>query len=320
MGLTMPGIRIKLPLKFNDTTLPVLLDDPVLAAGSLALVEMADLTKTPEAGDTLYLPNIAAERALALLPAGTTTADVRPTFRVTNTLAPAHGKFERTPKGGLHGVFTKTNGIAGQGAQLRLPRKLRDYIAANPTHELGLWVWMKTTRVATAASNGSGQHQQLNIGRAMGGSSADDFPARNDQTAVRMLRYGPAWATFNPANVAGHYTLDAGSPGTVDLVTRVATAVKGGYSMSSGAAPANGGELTATLNYGTIGGNSNHEPTHVNTAPSWVLYRMYVEDLTVSARTAADVNAIDLAAFNSAFGTGGRYNGDSNTAPATLVP
>lgn len=49
-------------------------------------------------------------------------------------------------------------------------------------------------------------------------------------------------------------------------------------------------------------------------APSYILYRMYLEDLTVSGRTYAQVDAIDYAMWQTAFSAGGKFYGDTFTA------
>ncbi len=51
---------------------------------------------------------------------------------------------------------------------------------------------------------------------------------------------------------------------------------------------------------------------------SRVYYRFYLEDLTISGRTYAQVEALDKAVFDAAFAAGGRYNGDTWTSPTTL--
>lgn len=315
----MSGIRIKLPVNFTDTTLPVLADDPVLTNGSLALVELADLPGVPAAGSSTLLPNIAASRVRPLLPVGVTDAQVRPTLQVSATLAPTHGKLERTSRGGLHAAFTQTNGVAQQGAQLRLPTAIREFMAANPSHKFGLWVWLKTTRATL------GQHQRISFGRAFISGAANDFGANINQSTILMLNYGTTSAWFAPGPDSAYYTLTAGS-NTVGTTARTYAAVKGGWSATAGQAggasnpPATAADLVATINMGTVGGAGNGGGTLLNSAPSTVLYRMYLEDLTVSGRTPEAVNALDQAAFNAAFGAGGRYHGDTHTAPATLVP
>lgn len=51
-------------------------------------------------------------------------------------------------------------------------------------------------------------------------------------------------------------------------------------------------------------------------APSFALYRLYIEDMTVSGRDYAEVEAIDLAAYTREFAAGGKFYGDTFTTPA----
>lgn len=56
----------------------------------------------------------------------------------------------------------------------------------------------------------------------------------------------------------------------------------------------------------------------VNKQSSNCLYRLYMEDLTVAGRTFAEAQAEDKAAFDVAFGAGGKFEGDTLTAVGTL--
>lgn len=58
----------------------------------------------------------------------------------------------------------------------------------------------------------------------------------------------------------------------------------------------------------------------LNNSPSRIIYRIYIEDLTLSGRTYEQVKAIDDAEFNKAFAVGGRFHGDTWSNPATLLP
>ena len=59
--------------------------------------------------------------------------------------------------------------------------------------------------------------------------------------------------------------------------------------------------------------------TYANKLHSWILYRTYVEDLSVSGRTYAEVDALDYALYEKHVLTAdGRYYGDTYTDPATL--
>lgn len=57
-----------------------------------------------------------------------------------------------------------------------------------------------------------------------------------------------------------------------------------------------------------------------NESPSFAVYRIYIEDLSLSGRTYEQVKAIDDAEFNKAFGVGGRFYGDTWSDPATVLP
>jgi hypothetical protein len=56
-----------------------------------------------------------------------------------------------------------------------------------------------------------------------------------------------------------------------------------------------------------------------NKMGSWIFYRLYMEDLTASGRTWAQVDAVDKALYDSARGPGGRYNSDTFTAPGSFA-
>ncbi|MCF6764112.1 hypothetical protein, partial [Pseudomonas fragi] len=55
-----------------------------------------------------------------------------------------------------------------------------------------------------------------------------------------------------------------------------------------------------------------------NVCPSRIIYRAYGEDLTVSGRNYAEVEALDYALFLEAFAPGGKFYGDTFTSPSAL--
>lgn len=57
----------------------------------------------------------------------------------------------------------------------------------------------------------------------------------------------------------------------------------------------------------------------LNESPSYILYRVYIEDLAVSGRTYAEVKAIDDAEFNKAFAPGGRFYNDTWSDPTSVL-
>ena len=73
----------------------------------------------------------------------------------------------------------------------------------------------------------------------------------------------------------------------------------------------------------TVGGG-NYDPwfsvSDPKGCPSWILERIYIEDLEASGRTMAEVDAIDIAEFNRAHAAGGRFYGDTWSNPSVLLP
>lgn len=53
-------------------------------------------------------------------------------------------------------------------------------------------------------------------------------------------------------------------------------------------------------------------------APSWILYRVYLEDLSISGRSYEEVLEIDKADIVRCFSAGGRYYGDTYTEPTAI--
>jgi hypothetical protein len=66
----MSGLQLKLPTSFTDTTRAILRDDPVLAAGSLLLLDYAHPARPLAAGvpaNGALLPNLAFSTAAAMI-------------------------------------------------------------------------------------------------------------------------------------------------------------------------------------------------------------------------------------------------------------
>ncbi|KGH50487.1 hypothetical protein GS19_07445 [Acinetobacter idrijaensis] len=58
----------------------------------------------------------------------------------------------------------------------------------------------------------------------------------------------------------------------------------------------------------------------LNTSPSIIIYRVYIEDLTKSGRTFEQVKLLDDMEFEKAFAAGGRFNGDTWSNPSVVLP
>lgn len=69
-----------------------------------------------------------------------------------------------------------------------------------------------------------------------------------------------------------------------------------------------------------IGGGTLEPYNATSGNPSWILYRIYIEDLSLSGRTYEQVKAIDDAEFAKAFAAGGKFFDDTWNDPATVLP
>ena len=240
------------------------------------------------------MPNLAAEFATPLLGAG----EIRPALTFAGLTA-GNGFIERTGKGAIHvGIDTSHNAI---WAKLNFPLLLADYIRSNPGHDMYFSIWEKVTRVGTAAES----KMALTMSASAGPSELE--------VALGVSADYPA-----SANLLGAYRNPNGSH--LGLAAPVNSHVARGVSkytgtigrMAQSAIDNNMAKLWMLGNTGAFSGGASG-------GRSAALMRIYVEDLQVSGRTFAQVNAIDVAHFQRTVLTaGGRYYGDTYTNPTTL--
>lgn len=94
------------------------------------------------------LPNILTTKATALI-GGPTGAK----FLITSQFSGAQGRVERSSKGGIHFLQTQTDSVLTRSARVNLQNLneaggVRDYLIANPTHNVFLGAWSRVTRAA----------------------------------------------------------------------------------------------------------------------------------------------------------------------------
>ncbi len=335
----------KLPFATGNTALPKITAlDPLESSGSLLLIDPTHPVSPMASGvpvDGSVIPNVMEKTALGLL-GGTDYATVRPIIKVPASFTDSAGKFERTGKGGLHGISPQGgNAVAGSGPVIYLPTQIIAYILAHPTHSYYASVWGQMTRLPTTSYNNSawlginGTGQQANSALAYiapKGTPATEFQACPSTAGSKHLARRSA-----PVNsqVGGHYqsiamggwqTLVAGVqmsdpqslPGDGTNATITGTYAGGIIPWGSsaqvpGAASTGATTPLVTVDATTTAGNKDKADSHI-------IYRVYLEDLTVSGRTHTDVDAIDYAYYTRQVLTaGGRYYGDTYTNP-TSVP
>lgn len=285
------GRKIILPgVSFTDNSLPKILEyDQIEAPGSIFLFEPAHsmglVTGVP--GGNASVPNIMWAKAAALIGSGTQSS-------LAGTVADRSADsalwlVERTTKGGIHGISTQAGAQVAQGAWVgRFPDAIRDYIRANlPAHTFYFSSWRKITRPGLF-SNAPQSHYHL---------------ANNTNDFLFHSASGVFVPTANSLNSPALYDKDIAA-GTNKFMAGAVSAVTG--------APA--AAIPVDFGVGTFDAWSG---ANFNKAPSFVIYRVYCEDLTVSGRSFATVSALDKALFDAAFGVGGRYENDAYTDPAT---
>ena len=305
----MTGLRLTIPTVFTDVSLPSLRNDPLLSVGSLLLVDATHPFRQWPAGvpaPGVMLPNIASQEAAALLGASTDAAIGATMYTsaawVEGTGAGQNGISERTPKGGLHTVVSKLRGAAACYKQFRPGTAFAAYFAANATHDYYMGVWHKCTRMSAPFGPPQGYPQYTRFG-AITGVSANllSFMQGGVQptpTDITPFQDEAAIAAINNQQCARAMCYNINNAATSPLVTPLA------------------GD---TWQLGPMWGNLGALQVEPSNWPSGVVYRWYLEDLTVSGRTYAQVSAIDKAEHTKQVMTvGGRYYGDTNIDPLTI--
>lgn len=271
----------RLPFAFEGDgvdDLPIYQVDPIVAAGTLALVEPATSwdAGVPVSGATI--PNIAAPNAVAQGYPGDNLEWIN-----TATWDGVKGLLERSGVGGVHVINSRTTALtSGTGAGVVWPTWLAQHIIDNPAHEYAMSLWMRVTREYTGAAE---RFIVTNMADSTGTAGAFSAPYIGPATGVPV---GAALSSRGGApNTAN------GFAGMVANKKQRMAMHFGRYALLTEAAPTSG-------------------------FPSYVAYRVTFDDLTLSNRTLTAFQAADQALFDAAFASGGRYESDTYTDPATI--
>lgn len=278
-------------LSFNNPDAPKLVFvDPIESSGSLVLIEPMNTAAPWAAGvpaNGTTVGNLMSEFAGKL---GIATPAVAATIYNVGMTGP-QGLLERTSKGGLQGITSKTTSpAAGNGFSMELSPPLKAYLIANPTHKYFVSLWRKVTRPGSI-------EQFSGVHNASGGTNNHLYILGAD-----LSRPLDAGTTFGGARVINRNAVGA------SLLNIAANGWLGGV-------PALGTTMARACSWGAVPGVIGATSNLVSS----VFYRFYIEDLTVSGRSYAEVDAIDYAQFDKHVLTaGGRYFGDTHTDPAVL--
>lgn len=305
--------------------------DPIEADGSLLLLDTRHFAAGVPADDSA-LPNVVEDIALDVL-GSANPADVRPILNKPASFTGTAGKLERTTKGGLHGIVPQGgNAVNGGGPSIYLPRPLTKYMLDHYTHKFYLSVWLKITRLPVSNSVLLGGlalgAQQTNsclialVAATSSGGAIGARPASGDANAyVSALTADPATMPAAGNNLfLAHESKDYYQRGTNGVPTTPSPSVAAGTLAVSGIGWGYAENTNSGVGAdGTTGIRGVTVPINKDQGASFVLYRMYAEDLTVSGRTKADVLAIDQALYTQHVKTsGGDFYGDTFTDPTTI--
>lgn len=273
---------------FSDSTLPVLRDDPLLSSGSLVLVDVGHskgrLAGVPSNG--ALVNNIAGSIASGLVGSVSVSPDIVTSFTSSAMVA------ELSNKGGLHVIKSKVGDTNATRFTLRLPAAIKAYLLANPTHSYYFSMWQQVTRKFDANNvplmivGESAYSVSFIMNLSSNGSLAG--VATNVLGSATNLNPSASTGTVKPQVAVSKATGALSSLAYTDLF------IFGGVPSV--------GVMDAALKKGG----------------SQIMYRVYLEDLTVSGRTYAEVKTLDDELYAAAFAAGGKFYGDTYTDPSTL--
>ncbi|MHA5056437.1 hypothetical protein ACX2CK_06565 [Acinetobacter schindleri] len=216
-------------------------------------------------------------------------------------------KRELTSKGGLHLIASQArvdaltqNTFFGLSSNAALQTLLTDKImGANPN--LYVSVWSKVTRYV---ENQTGTASSPQIAYRQGGSAA----------AFYLESRFPEFQ----GGAVGTYVSKLAKTAKDSTIVGQANAHQANIKSIVGTG------ILDTTTFDIIAGTklpwNGSANNSLNASPSWIVYRVYIEDLNLSGRTFEQVKAIDDAEFAKAFGVGGRFHGDTWSDPATVLP
>ena len=276
------GSKTVLSGTFTDTSLPIIRNDALLSKGSLFLFDPSHSQGAFEGtASQTVVPNVAWREAAGLMPGETQASLAGAVFL---NLAAGEILVERTPKKGVHIINSLVNQTADRNWNIWPSDKIRDYMVTNgATHKFYVSLWTKRTRKGLGPA-GSVFHLFRN-------------PVGTMFIAPDEGLNGNGRSNYRTVNTNG---------GVEPFVRFTNTDVNG----------VTGAPDLFQLGAGMLSSYSGN--TYRNRQNSVILYRAYIEDLTVSGRTYAEVDALDYALYQAAFAEGGRYAGDTYTDPAML--
>lgn len=199
---------------------------------------------------------------------------------------------ELSAKKALSVITSQSTMVASRQFSLRLPGPIKKYMQANPSHTYAVSAWYRITRAATTNTG-----PYIALKRSSGANSG----------WLNVGKSGPQ----SIASIANNFVA-VGARNTVGMVQERLANPYVGTALTN-----NSSDFLAAL-FGFASVDGAYGDGGRNASMSAVVYRLTLEDLTVSGRTFAQFGAIDDALYALMFAAGGRYNGDTYTAVTAL--
>lgn len=294
----MPQCYVRqLPTQFTDQSLPQLAIEPVVNEGSFYLFEPGHTTQAWSGvpANNATVVNLAGARTKAMIGASTDAAVSGIFQRSGGWASTTSTRVEQTGAGGLHGV-AKVGDVGTAGMGILLTSEMRTYLAAHVSDEWYFSVWGRVTR--PVADLGTDQRAAL-----FAFTNGADGALAAAQSEAFTPAAGASYVGSHIENSAeGHLFAGIGVNGWTG-----GSALSGAFATDSARAASWGRPNAWGAAYAS------------NNVLSWILYRAYAENLTVSGRTYEQVKQLDLDAYTLATANGGRYAADNFIDPATVV-
>lgn len=310
------SLQLVLPGQFSDDALPRFEKDPILTKGSVYLIDPSHPMRPWESGVPIgggSVPNLVSSHNL---PDGLSEAPAMK-FYADPLLAGEHGLVERSAKGGLHVVVSQssqavkdTPGAYYAGVADRAPTAppsvtpLQQWLFDGAySHGFYMSLWARVTRPSKDGPRSVWVSQLVN-----------HMSSSAHYNVALVTMQPPAENDHRPPPSSPNFAgTDRDMAGVGAKFNAVASHGKSNDSPTS----ANNAYVVPFV-LGAAGTVNQYLDTK-GSSPSMILYRAYLEDLTVSGRTFAEVREIDRRLYDREVLTpGGRYHGDGFTDPSTI--
>jgi hypothetical protein len=200
--------------------------------------------------------------------------------------------FARSAQGGLYILPSQTNNVSGDHGAIRASNAIKTYLLNNPTHSFYFSLWATTERNIITSGNAAPM-SPAHVANSSSSTSNLLFHLQDFQISGSLQGGGQGFADRpNPTPVVG----------TPQFINCAQDAWEG-------TVPANIGAMSVCL--AGAGSFDAWSGFNVNKAAAAIFYRSYIEDLTVSGRSYAQVDALDYAYFTKCFSAGGKFYGDT---------